>query len=116
FAKLHSFRFGNGKVVYSSRFIESRAYKGLQQTGKLASQEFASAPARTLGQRLVAVFQPDFTDNTNVSVVRMAGTCLALTETTSINEFRPEDLSTVGPFEYEDRLSGQITTAHPHLD
>lgn len=116
FAKLHAFRFEEGRVVYRSRFIESRAYKSLQRTGKLASQEFASAPSRTFGQRLMTVFNPDFTDNTNVSVFRMAGTCLALTETTSINEFRPEDLSTVGPFEFEDGLRGQITTAHPHLD
>ncbi|MCA9804948.1 MAG: carotenoid oxygenase family protein [Cyanobacteria bacterium HKST-UBA02] len=116
FAKLHAFRFGEGKIIYSSRFIESQAYKGFLKTGKLASQEFASSPARGLGQRLMALFNPDFTDNTNVSVVRMAGLCLALTETTSINEFRPDDLSTVGPFAYEDSLKGQITTAHPHLD
>jgi len=115
-AKLHKFAIAGGAVSYRSRFIESRAYKNAMRWRRLASQEFGTSGRRSVVEKIASIFSPPLTDNTNVNVARLAGRCLALTETANINEFSLQDLSAVGSFEFDDGLKGQITTAHPHFD
>jgi carotenoid cleavage dioxygenase-like enzyme len=116
FAKLHKFEFETGKIQYSCRFIQSRAYSTANVSGKLSRSEFATSPEFGLLEKLKALVAPPLTDNTNVNVIRMGNQWLALTETSNIIEFLPDSLATVGSFRFGDAFNAPITTAHPVID
>src|SRR5262249_3361224 len=42
--------------------------------------------------------------------------CVALTEVPLPITFDPDTLQTLGVFHYDERLEGQLSTAHPHFD
>lgn len=115
-AMLHNFVFGEGQATYSSKFLQSKAFIDAQREGRLCSREFGSDPTMSLWDRARGVFQPQFTDNANVNVAKIAGSYLTLTETPNVTEFEMDTLKTVGEFKFDDHLSGQLTTAHPHFD
>jgi beta,beta-carotene 9',10'-dioxygenase len=116
FAKLHKFSFLNGRITYSSKFLQSQAYTGACNTGNLQKYEFATSPVLNKFERLKAIFNPPLTDNANVNVINMGKTWLAMTETASLIRFDPKTLDTIGKFKFEDRIAAQITTAHPLRD
>jgi beta,beta-carotene 9',10'-dioxygenase len=114
-AMLHSFAFENGRVSYRNRFINSRAWRENNETGKIKFAEFATDPCQTLFSRLFSVFQkPQFGNNTNVSVARFGERYVALTETPLAMVFDLHTLETIGVDDY--KIDGQISTAHPHFD
>jgi beta,beta-carotene 9',10'-dioxygenase len=112
-AMLHRFSFGGGTVSYANRFLESRAYRAAQATGKISYSEFATDPCRSLFQRVFSVFRPKLSDNANVNLVELGERMIAMTETPIPVEFDAETLATAG-IAYE--VPGMLTTAHPHLD
>ncbi len=112
-AMLHKFGFSGGDVSYASRFLQSRAYRRSQETGRLSYSEFATDPCRSIFARTMALFHPQVTDNGNVNVARLGDRFLALTETPVPVAFDPETLETLG---VDQRAPGHITTAHPHGD
>jgi beta,beta-carotene 9',10'-dioxygenase len=113
FAMLHRFSFGEGRVSYANRFLESRAYKAARDRGRIAYSEFATDPCRTLFQRVRAMFSPKLTDNANVNLTRLGERFIAMTETPIPVEFDARTLAAAGvPY----RPPGQLSTAHPHLD
>ncbi len=57
-AMLHRFAFSNGAVTYTSRFLESNAFRAAERTGKISYAEFATDPCRTLFGRVAAWFDP----------------------------------------------------------
>jgi beta,beta-carotene 9',10'-dioxygenase len=65
---------------------------------------------------MISFFSPRVTDNANVNVARIADSFIAMTETPLPIEFDPHTLETLGVFDYHDRLSGAVTTAHPHFN
>lgn len=112
-AMLHSFDFDDGAVNYSNRFVQSKAYRALEETGKMAYAEFATDPCRTRFQRIQSVFNPNITDNPNVNVFRFGDQFIAMSEIPMALEFDSETLETVGvAFENPDSFA----TAHPHQD
>jgi beta,beta-carotene 9',10'-dioxygenase len=117
-AMLHKFSFTDGKVLYANKFLKTRAYKRAKETGKISFSEFATDPCRSIFSRVSAMFSRQFTDNTNVNITRIANKFIAMTETPIPVEFDPRTLETVGVMDYndDDRISGQVTTAHPHFD
>ncbi len=115
-AMLHKFSFMNGNVSYRNRFIRSKAYKNAEDTGKISFPEFATDPCRSIFSRVSAMFSSHTTDNTNVNITRVANRFIAMTETPIPVEFDPHTLETVGVIEYNDHISGRLTTAHPHHD
>ncbi len=115
-AMLHKFSFENGRVSYASKFMQTRALKDAEQTGRIAYPEFATDPCRSLFQRAMAVFTHQPTDNAKVSITRFADRMLALAETPIQVEFDPDTLASAGVFQYESEAVGQMTTAHPHID
>jgi beta,beta-carotene 9',10'-dioxygenase len=115
-AMLHAFDFANGAVRYTNRFIQSDSYREAMATGRISRGEFMTDPCRSLFGRVMAIFQPRPTDNTNVNVSVLGGKLVALTESTLPIIFEPGSLKTLGHFEYPDEVSGQISTAHPHHD
>lgn len=115
-AMLHKFSIANGRVAYANKFLDCDAYRQARDTGKIAYSEFATDPCRSMFGRISSVFSPKVTDSAKVSIGRLAGHFLALAETPIQVEFDPETLATVGVFNFEDRLSGQMTTVHPQFD
>jgi carotenoid cleavage dioxygenase-like enzyme len=118
-AMLHRFTMRGGAVAYANKFLQTKAYRAAQETGRITYSEFATDPCRTLFDRVNSYFDPTdtrITDSAKVSVALMAGKYLALAETPIQIEFDPETLATVGVFTYEDNLTGQMTTVHPHFD
>jgi carotenoid cleavage dioxygenase-like enzyme len=115
-AMLHKFSIAGGKVSYANKYLESRAYDEAVASGRIAYSEFATDPCRSLFARVSAVFSPTVTDSAKVSITRIADRYMALAETPIQVEFDPETLKSVGVFNYEERLNGQMTTVHPHFD
>jgi beta,beta-carotene 9',10'-dioxygenase len=115
-AMLHGFTFANGSVAYANRFLESKAFRAAEATGKIAYAEFATDPCRTLFGRIAAIFDPKLTDNCCVNVSDCAREVVAFTETTLPMRFSPSTLKTLGVFGYRRALRGQVSTAHPHYD
>ena len=115
-AMLHRFAFAQGRVSYTSRFLNSRAFSAAEATGKISYGEFATDPCRTLFGRVAALFNPKLTDNCCVNVSDYARETVAFTETSIPVRFQPETLKTLGVFGYRRALKGQVSTAHPHYD
>jgi carotenoid cleavage dioxygenase-like enzyme len=112
-AMLHRFTFAGGRVSYANRFLHSRAFREAERTGKLAFQEFATDPCRSLFGRVAGMFRPSFSDNGVVNVSRIADEFVAMSETPLPVVFDPQTLESAG-VAYEP--PGHLTTAHPHLD
>ena len=62
------------------------------------------------------MFSYDTTDNTNVNITKIDNKFIAMTETPIPIEYDPETLDTIGVLRYDDKLLGNLTTAHPHYD
>ncbi|MDY7083098.1 MAG: carotenoid oxygenase family protein, partial [Halobacteria archaeon] len=117
-AMLRRFSIRNGRVEYSNKFLESKAYESVKN-GEMAYDEFATDPCRDIFERFFTLFKgPNATDNANVNIARHADDFVAMTETPIPIEFDPETLETIGEVEYteSDAVDGDITTAHPHYD
>lgn len=115
-AMLHRFSFAGGHVAYANKFLDTRAYRAAQESGQIAYSEFATDPCRSMFARVMAVFDPQISDNAKVNLARHADHYLALAETPIQVEFDPDTLQTAGVFSYEDNPVGQMTTVHPHFD
>jgi carotenoid cleavage dioxygenase-like enzyme len=112
-AMLHRFTIAGGDVSYGNRFLRSRAYGAVDESGRLGFSEFATDPCRSLFKRLATSFSPATGDNCNVNVSRLGEEFIAMTESPIAVVFDPQTLETAG-VGYE--APGQITTAHPHED
>lgn len=115
-ALLHKFSFADGQAHYASKFLGSNAYRSAERTGKIAYREFATDPCRSLFQRVFSGWRPEYSDNANVSIGRIDGQFVAMTETPLPIQFDAATLETLGVLQPDDRMDGQITTAHPHHD
>lgn len=115
-AMLHAFAFQGGRVSYTNRFLESQSFLEARARGRISRGEFGTAPRRSLFGRVMAVFSSRTTDNAAVSINMLADHYVALTEAPLPLMFDPDTLRTLGPFHYDARLKGQLSTAHPHFD
>lgn len=115
YAMLHKFSFQNGQVSYAGKFLETKAHQTAEEEGRITYTEFATDPCRSLFQRAMAVFNHNPTDNAKVSIAHFADHFIALTETPIQVEFDTDTLKSVGVFNFEEELVGQMTTAHPHF-
>lgn len=115
-AMLHKFSFNGGKVSYTNKFIKSNAFVKSKEKGKISFREFATDPCRSIFSRVSSVFSVDTTDNTNVNITKIDNKFIAMTETPIPIEYDPKTLNTIGVLRYDDKLLGNLTTAHPHYD
>jgi carotenoid cleavage dioxygenase-like enzyme len=112
FAMLHRFSFRDGRVSYANKFLQSTTYKVSLQEGYIAFGGFATDPCK-------AVFKGSITEmipNANVSINKVAGEFVAMTEAPLPVKFDPRTLETLGVSQYEDQLTGHHGSAHPHYD
>jgi carotenoid cleavage dioxygenase-like enzyme len=112
-AMLHRYSFEGGRVSYANRFLHSRAWRAVEETGELRYSEFATDPCRSLFRRVASMFRPALSDNGSVNVSRVGDEFIAMTETPLPVVFDPETLEAAG-VAYEP--PGMVTTAHPHND
>src|SRR5262249_25545996 len=54
-AMLHRFAFADGQVSYANRFLRTRAYRAIEETGAIGYSEFATDPCRSLFSRVMSV-------------------------------------------------------------
>ncbi|HVY96125.1 MAG TPA: carotenoid oxygenase family protein [Solirubrobacterales bacterium] len=111
-AMLHRFSFADGEVSYANRFLRTKAYREAA-AGRIAYQEFATDPCRSLFKRLTTMFRPALTDNCNVNLARLGDEYVAMTETPIPVAFDPGTLETLG---VAVPAPGHHATAHPHHD
>lgn len=115
-AMLYKFTFSDGRVSYANRFLRGQSYREAMDRGKISRGEFATAPSRTLFERVRDFSSPKITDNCNVSINNVANDVVAFTEAPFPVRFDPETLETLGLYQYKNGISGQISIAHPHFD
>ena len=115
-AMLHKFSFRNGRVSYANRFLDTGDFRETAEEGRITRREFATDPCRTIFGRVMAMFVSGATDNANVNISVLADRCVALAETSLPITFDPATLRSTGVFDPETHPTGQLTTAHPHLD
>ncbi len=104
------FRFAGGRVHYRSRYV---------RTERLMAE-------RAAGRRLFGVYRNRLTDDpsvaglnrsaANTNIVWHGGRLLALKEDAQPYEIDPHTLETIGPWDFEGRLTSQTFSAHPKLD
>lgn len=112
-------------VTGSHRFVETEAWKHYAATGKMRWREFSTAPKyESTWAKLADIantvlgtmgLSQGVTDNASVNIVPLQdGTAVALTETVQ-GTFKvdPATLRTLGQVRYQDKISGDLTTAHP---
>jgi carotenoid cleavage dioxygenase-like enzyme len=95
---------------------QARELGEAMEKGGIARGEFMTDPCRTIFGRVMAIFDPQPTDNANVNVSVLAGEEVSLTETPMPIRFDPDTLETHGGLEFNHAIKGQISTAHPHSD
>ena len=112
-AMLHRFDLGGEEVSYASRFVQSKAYREAQATGRISYSEFGTDPCLTLFAKVRSLFAPRITDNPNVNLTRLGDRFVSMTETPMPVEFDASTLESAG---LAWKVPGLVTTAHPHLD
>jgi carotenoid cleavage dioxygenase-like enzyme len=115
-AMLHRFGFADGEVSYTNRLLDTPQSRGLRDEGRIRYNEFATDPCGSLFGRFFTRFTRKQTQNTPVNVTHIDGRDAALSEVAIAVEFDPKTLSTVGLIDYDDELTGTISTAHPHVE
>jgi carotenoid cleavage dioxygenase-like enzyme len=114
---LHRFTFKSGAVSYANKYLQSRDYREAMDRGRITVSGFATDPGRSIFQRFFSIFEPSSIQNGNVNLAQVADRYLAMTEVPLPMEFDLHTLKTLGVFDYGgDKLSGVLTTAHPHFD
>ncbi|HEY6879619.1 MAG TPA: carotenoid oxygenase family protein [Polyangiales bacterium] len=113
-ALMYGFTFEGEHVTFRQRLLASHA-AAMAATGKNKLGSFGTPLQRNLLQRM---FQPapPLTDNTNVNVVPWQGAWLAMTETANQQVVDGATMEARGLYQYVDKLSPRLLTAHPHYD
>ncbi|NIM95833.1 MAG: beta-carotene 15,15'-monooxygenase [Anaerolineales bacterium] len=117
-AMLRRFSFRGGKVAYVNRFLRSRGFMDSMRSGQIRYEQFGTNTRPSFFQRLRSIFSNmQVPNNTNTNLAKVGDDrFFAITESPTAIEFEPDSLATIGEFAYVDKLSGMITTAHPHYD
>lgn len=110
-AMLHRFTLQDGAVSYANMFLRDPAYRQATTEGTIGFRPFATDPCRALFKGAMTASAP-----LNVSVRRIAGDYVAMTEGPLPFAFDPATLETLGVVHYADDLTGQMSTAHVHHD
>lgn len=106
---LQRFEFSGGRLSWSNRWVRTRKYELERAAGK--------SLFGVLGNPLTAdpaVANEEY-NTANTSIVWHSNRLLALMEGTIAVEIDPNDLSTLGNFDFDGQISGPIT-AHPKFD
>ncbi|KAK9058866.1 hypothetical protein SSX86_023710 [Deinandra increscens subsp. villosa] len=120
YATIVRLHFDNGRLTMAHRQIESDAYKAARKNNKLCYREFSEVPKHDnllsyIGDLANLFSGASLTDNANTGVVQLGdGRVVCLTETIKGSIIiDPDNLDTLGKFEYSDSLGTLVHSAHP---
>ena len=106
---IHNFKLESGRVSYENRWVRTTNWKLENEAG-----ESLFSPLNPMqNDPSVANVRTDGIANTNI--VWHGGKLLALVESHAPFEIDPESLNSIGPWTFQDKLSGPMT-AHPKID
>ena len=111
-AMLNRYRFRSGKIYYTNRALRSDKYREVMENG-FGSGGFATGGSILDSLKLVFGKPPD---NASISVARLGGRHVALTESPGWVEFDPATLEATGRIEFSDDIGLQQVCAHLHRD
>lgn len=117
-AMLHKFSISDGRVGYSSRFVNCEAYRTAKESGKITYSDFATDPCRSLFGKIQTIFQPDpkITDSAKVNIGKIGEDLYAFGEPLMQIKIDPQTLQSLGVFHFGKNPGNRMTTAHPHTD
>jgi carotenoid cleavage dioxygenase-like enzyme len=105
---VHQLRFEDGRAHHRSRFVRTESFLAEEAEGRFcmgSGNLKAADPLPDIGR-----VQP------NTNVVHHAGRLFALVENAPPFEIDAKTLEPIGPFDYDGKLLGMSTTAHPKID
>jgi len=105
---VHQLRFEDGRVHHRSRFVRTESFLAEEAAGRFCMNSGNLKVADPLPD--IGRIQP------NTNVVHHAGRLFAMVENAPPFELDPKTLEPIGPFDYDARLLGMSTTAHPKID
>ena len=118
-AMLKKFEIKNGKIRYSNRFLRSRDYIRNNAKDTISYSTFgtnSSSKPFYFWEKLLALTGKTLSDNASITVHQFGEDAVAMTELPKIIIFDPNDLSTLGYYDFANRLQMTLSTAHPHFD
>ncbi|EGQ43351.1 MAG: carotenoid oxygenase [Candidatus Nanosalina sp. J07AB43] len=111
-AMLNRYRFRSGNIYYTNRALRSDKYREVTKNG-FGPGGFATGGGILDSLKLVFGKPPD---NASISVARLGGRHVALTESPGWVGFDPATLEATGRIEFEDDLGLHQVCAHLHRD
>lgn len=116
-AMFHAFYFDKGQVSYKNKFLQSTDYKNGMARNKITDSSFGTSPKKNIIEKISSLFnKQENIPNANVNITSINGEMVAMTEIPGYVKFSPDNLETKDLVKFDDKIKGQITTAHPHYD
>jgi carotenoid cleavage dioxygenase-like enzyme len=106
---INAIRFDDGKASVRSRFAKTESFKVEQAAGEYVLGGL-QVPADAPLEEPIQAVQP------NTNVVAHAGRLFALVENAPPFEMNPDTLESMGLWDYDGKMVGMSTTAHPKID
>jgi carotenoid cleavage dioxygenase len=111
---ISSFRFRNGIVSYSGRFVRTRRYEADKAANRQLYGYYRNPYTDDPGVRDPE--RPNLRTVANTSPIVHAGKLFALKEDGLPHRIDPGTLQTLGPWDFEGAWKSQTFTAHPKID
>lgn len=108
-ALIHAIRFEDGRAHYRGRYAQTESFLREQAEGAYVLGGLNLKPDREIEDRPAPVFP-------NTNVVPHSGRLFALVENAPPFEMDPQTLESKGPWNYDGKMLGLSTTAHPKID
>ncbi|CAL8084464.1 unnamed protein product [Orchesella dallaii] len=120
--RLHKYQIHDGKVLYTSKFIQSRAFKGNTADKRLIFNEFGTFatrdPCQTIFSRVATMFSDSietiFSDNANIGIFPFGDEIYSLAETPFAHRINLDNLETLNTVNVHEELGIVHHTSHPH--
>ena len=115
-AMLRGFRFDDGGVRYTNRFVRSDDFRVAREHGKIR-RSLPGTPADGSGvMRAYRALTGAFQDNPSIGVTKLGGRLYAVTEGPIGIEVDPETLETIGRRDLTTGLDANSTLGHTHVE
>lgn len=115
-AMLRGFRFDDGGVRYTNRFVRSEDFRVARERGRIR-RSLPGTPADDGALvRAYRALTGAFQDNPSIGVARLDGALYAVTESPIGIEIDPETLEAVGRRDLTAGLDADVTLGHTHVE